>query len=170
MSTGAWHCLWGRGQRGNSAAHLLVSSPLFSWLSCKTGSISHRSNPSLSPQSAVSLSFPLSQSLLSSSAELAVSPAPQPPPRGFPKSAHVVRLTSLVVLVDFFFNSLVVRVPCIWFSGAFGCLLILDWLLSSFWLCEEVKSFYLHLHFGWNSQYQFFHKSYCILEDNPNYT
>ena len=28
--------------------------------------------------------------------------------------------------------------------------LILDWLFSLFWLCEEVKGFYLHLHLGQN--------------------
>ena len=31
----------------------------------------------------------------------------------------------------------------LWFSGASGCLLILDWL------CEEVKDFYLHLPTSW---------------------
>ena len=31
-------------------------------------------------------------------------------------------------------------------------LLILDWLLSSFWLCEEAKGFYLPLHLGQNSK------------------
>ena len=36
------------------------------------------------------------------------------------------------------------------FSGTSGCLLSLDWLLSSF-LCEEAKVFYLCLHVGWNS-------------------
>ena len=36
------------------------------------------------------------------------------------------------------------------FSGASDCLLILDWLLYSFWLFEEVKGFYLCLHLGWN--------------------
>ena len=37
------------------------------------------------------------------------------------------------------------------FSGTSGSLLILDWLLSSFWLCEEVKGFYLCLHLVRNS-------------------
>ena len=79
---------------------------------------------------------------------LAVSLAPQPPPRGFSEWARAVCLINLVVLVDFFFNSLEFRAD--WFSGASGFLLISDWLLFSFWLCEEAKGFYLHLHLGWN--------------------
>ena len=31
----------------------------------------------------------------------------------------------------------------VWFSGTSGFLLILDWLLSSFWSCEEAEGFYL---------------------------
>ena len=38
----------------------------------------------------------------------------------------------------------------IWFSGSSGCFLFLNWLLSIFWLCEEVKSICLGLHLGWN--------------------
>ena len=52
--------LWGRGQRGNNAAPLFISSPLFNELSCETGSSSHLGNHH-SPQPALSLSFPLSQ-------------------------------------------------------------------------------------------------------------
>ena len=37
--------------------------------------------------------------------------------------------------VQFFWNS--------------GCFLFLNWLLSFFWLCEEVKHIYLCLHLGW---------------------
>ena len=103
-----WRCLWGRGQRGNSVACLLVCGALFNELSCETGSISHCGNPGHSPQSALSLSFPLKS-------------APPAPPHhsqglsphcSFSESACAFRLlTDLVVLVDFFFNSLVVRVP-----------------------------------------------------------
>ena len=32
------------------------------------------------------------------------------------------------------------------FSGSSGWFLFLNWLLSFFWLCEEVKRIYLHLH------------------------
>ena len=39
----------------------------------------------------------------------------------------------------------------VWFSVTSGCLLFLDWLLSSFWLCKEAKGFYLHLLLGQNS-------------------
>ena len=39
----------------------------------------------------------------------------------------------------------------VWSSGTSSCLLILDWLLSSFWLCDKAKGFYLCLHLGQNS-------------------
>ena len=48
----------------------------------------------------------------------------------------------------FFFNSLVVGLPyssIFWQSGYF---LFLNLLLSFFWLCEEAKYIYLHLHLG----------------------
>ena len=88
----------GRGQRGNNAAYLLGSSPLSNEPLCETGSFSHHSNPCCRPQSALSLSFLFSQ------------PCPQVPSShcGFSLSTC---LTSLVVLVDCSFNSLVVRVP-----------------------------------------------------------
>ena len=42
----------------------------------------------------------------------------------------------------------------VWFSGSSGCVLFLNWLLPFFWLCEEAKNFYLHLHLGrnWNTK------------------
>ena len=40
----------------------------------------------------------------------------------------------------------------VWFSDTSGCLLFLNLLLSFFWLCEEVKHFYLCLHLGQNSE------------------
>ena len=39
------------------------------------------------------------------------------------------------------------------FSGTFGCLLILDWLFSSFSLWEEVKGFYLCFLLGQDSSF-----------------
>ena len=70
----------------------------------------------------------------------------------FSESAGPVHcLIGLAVLVDFFFNSLVVGVPCSLIFYCFRCLLISDWLLSSFWLCEEAKGLYLHLHLDWNA-------------------
>ena len=41
----------------------------------------------------------------------------------------------------------------VWFSGTSDCLLILDWLLSSFWLYKEEKDFYPHLLLSWNSHF-----------------
>ena len=56
-------------------------------------------------------------------------------------------------LDESFFNSLVVGLPCKCFFGTSGCSLFLDWLLSFFWLCEEVKHFLLLLHLSQNSCY-----------------
>ena len=39
----------------------------------------------------------------------------------------------------------------VWISGSCGCFLVLNLLLSFFWLCEQVKHFYLCLHRGQNS-------------------
>ena len=38
----------------------------------------------------------------------------------------------------------------VWFSVSSSCFFFLNWLLSFFWLCEEAKHIYLHLHLGWN--------------------
>ena len=101
-------------------------------------------NPHCSPQSALSLSFTFSQ--------------PHPPMVCPLSSVFLSRpacrvllriLPGLVVLVDFFFNSFFVGVPCNLIFWHF-------WLLSSFWLCEEAKGFYLCLHLGWNSFFFFF--------------
>ena len=48
----------------------------------------------------------------------------------------------------FFFNSLVVRLLRSSIVGQFWLFLFLNWLLSSFWLCEETKYIYLGLHLG----------------------
>ena len=40
----------------------------------------------------------------------------------------------------------------VWFYGSSDCFLFLNWLLSFFWLCEEVKCIYLRLHLGQNPQ------------------
>ena len=101
------HSLWGRGQRGNNSACQLVSSPLSNRLGCQTGSISHRGNPSLSPRSALSLSFPL-KSVLPLRSQ-AVSPAPL---QFFWVSQGGLPYQSGCSGWFFFFNSLVVRVPC----------------------------------------------------------
>ena len=44
----------------------------------------------------------------------------------------------------------------VWSSGSSGCVLFLNMLLSFFWLCEEAKFIYLHLHLGWKSHYRAF--------------
>ena len=45
------------------------------------------------------------------------------------------------------------EIHAVWFSGTSGHLLILDCLLSSFWLCEEAKGFYLCLHLVQHSDF-----------------
>ena len=37
------------------------------------------------------------------------------------------------------------------FSGSSGCFWFLNLLFSFYWLCEEAKYIYLHLHLGWKS-------------------
>ena len=77
-------------QRGNNAAHLFVSSPLSNKLSGETESFFHGGNCH-SPQSTLSLSFTFTQP--------------------YPHGPQLRVLTGLVVLVDFFFNFLVIGVP-----------------------------------------------------------
>ena len=84
-------------------------APLSNKLLCETGSFSHRGNGH-SPHQALSLSFPLSH-LLPCSLTLHHS---QPCPQGLLPHwfLSICCLTGLVVLFDYFFNSMVVRVPC----------------------------------------------------------
>ena len=74
-------------------------APLSNELSCETGSFPHCGNPCCSPQSALSLSFAFSQPYLPG----------LPPHFGF---SQLPGPCGLVVRVDFFFNSVVVGVPC----------------------------------------------------------
>ena len=39
----------------------------------------------------------------------------------------------------------------VWFSDSSGCFLFLNWLLSFFWVCKDVKCFYPCLHLGQDS-------------------
>ena len=57
----------------------------------------------------------------------------------------------LTIQDECFFHSLVVGLPCKWFSVNSGCSLLLNWLLSFFWLCKEAKCFCLCLRLGRNS-------------------
>ena len=52
----------------------------------------------------------------------------------------------------FFFNSLVIRLPChLIFCQFWGWFLFLNLSLSFFWLCEEAQCVYLRLHLAWKS-------------------
>ena len=120
-------------------------------ISCETGSFSHCGNCH-SPQPALSFSFPLSQPLPRSLASL-LQLAPSPWSATSLWVLSICCLFSLVVLLDCFFNSVVVGAPC---SLIFWHFWFIDFRLSSFWLCEEAKGFYLHLHLGRNSPVNFF--------------
>ena len=97
-------CLWGRGQRENSAAGLLLSNALFKGLSCETGSFSYCHNhcspqPPLSPLKSVPPAQP---------AEL----GSQPPRSGSPLLFWVGPLPYWSGGSGWFFNFFVGRVPC----------------------------------------------------------
>ena len=135
-----WHCLWGWGLSGNNAAPLLCSSALSNGLSWETGSFSHLSNPHHSPLSALSLSFAFSQT------------HPHSPTAVFPSWTGPWHRFLLVWLFWLTFSLIsLLEFHQVWFSGNSGCLLILDWLFFSFWLCKDVKGFCLCLHLGRNS-------------------
>ena len=55
-------------------------------------------------------------------------------------------------LDEVFFNFLVVVLPCSLISSSSCYYLFLNWLLSFFWLCQEVKHFYLLLHLAGTSR------------------
>ena len=105
--------MWGKGQRGKGVPHLLVSSALFNGLS--DSPVKLGASPTTATQAVAHshLWVPLSQPF----PEACRAPQPAPPPMSaghcrFSVSASPVhRLRYLVVLVDFFFNSLVVGVP-----------------------------------------------------------
>ena len=63
----------------------------------------------------------------------------------------VCRLTALVVLVDFFFNSLVVRVPCGLIFWTFLSFIDFRFVVTLLLVVRGRKGFYLHLHLGQNS-------------------
>ena len=130
-------------------ACLSLSSPLFNELSCETGSFSHCGNRT-SPQPPLSLSFPLSQPLLGSLLPHSSQPClhgPLPHLDFSPSAPFQVWWFCLTVSLILW----LLEFHAIWFSGTSSCLLILDWLLSSIWLDEEEKGFYLYLHLGQNS-------------------
>ena len=131
----------------SSPAQLLVSCALFNGLSCETVATtivdSHlwvSVSPSVSPTCAAH-SLP------------AANPTPMVPSLPLVLLSQPMWSATLPLWLFWLILSLIPwlsRFHAVWFSGASGCLLILDWLLSSFWLYEEAKGFYLHLHLGQN--------------------
>ena len=125
----------------SSLAHLSTNS-------CETGSFSHWGNIIhsqlwVSPLKGKPLSQPLPHSLLP--------PINQPCLHGL---LPCLGLSPYAALPVWLFCLTVSLIPwlsefhAVWFSGTSGCLLILDWWLSSFWLWEEMKGFYLCLCLG----------------------
>ena len=113
----------------------LSLAPLSNEFSSETGSFCH-------------LGKPLQYSTVSSQSQFPVQPAL---PTWSTTSLPV--FTSMVVLADFFFNFLIVGVPCRLIFWYFWLFIGFRMLLSSLWLCEEVKVFYLCLHLCQNSYY-----------------
>ena len=131
------YCLWGRGQRGNSAIRLLalVHFPM---------------NPHMrlgvSPTVATT-------AIVHSLLWVSVSHSASPTRMVRCLTAGSLRPPALVVCLFCLTLSLIPWLSesrAVWFGGTSGCLLILGWLVSSFWLCEEAKGFYLCLHLGWS--------------------
>ena len=133
-------------------------------LSCESGSFSHHCNPhrflqsgvlklyfsALEPWVVPSISLPSCSSwfirihmwdcLVCQLPPSRVSFPPQLPVSTPPASLNEC----------FFFNSLVVRLYIVWFSGSSGYILFLN-LALSFWLCKAAQCIYLRLHLGWES-------------------
>ena len=129
-------------KRGNNAACLLCSCPPFQWTLVWNWQFLPPWQ-SGSPQSALSLSFLFSE----------------PHPRGPPPCLRFSLSAALPVWLFWLTVSLIPWLSefhAVWFSSTSGCLLILDWLLSIFWLCKEMKDFYLRLHLGQNCLLGFF--------------
>ena len=86
-------------------------------------------------------------------------PSPPPLPGFQPLSCCASSLLQLPISAPptslnecFLFNSLVVRLHTVGFSGSSGYFLFLKLLLSLFWLHQEAKCIYLRLHLGQKSQ------------------
>ena len=106
-------CLWGRSQRGNSAACLLFSSTLSNELLCENGSFSYPCNHG-SPQPPLS---PLKSAPPEQAAELSSAPSLAPEVHQYAavfltRPAQSTTLWVWLFWLIFFFNSLVVRVSC----------------------------------------------------------
>ena len=93
-------------------------------------------------------------------------PAPchNPPPRWVcqPPPCHEssppwLPVSALPTSLDecFFFISLVVRLPCSLILYQFWLFFVFKLLLCFFWLCKEAQCVYLHLHLGWNLNFEF---------------
>ena len=79
-------------------------------------------------------------------------PIRQPPPYLVSSRPQLLVSTPLTHLDEcFFFNSSVVRHPYSSILWQFWLFLFLNWILSFFWLCEEVRCICLCLHLGWKS-------------------
>ena len=108
----------------------LSLAPLSNKLSCETGNFSHHGNRH-SSQSALSLSFPFSQS------------CPHSPLSHRRFSSGCWLTVSLILWLSEF--------HAVWFFWHFWLFIDFRLVVTLFWLCKEAKGFYLHLQLGWNS-------------------
>ena len=141
------------GQRGKSVATCLFQEHFSTNSHVKLGVFPTTAIPSIAYSQVWVSVFPLSKALLCSP----LSSAPSLTPTIWWVVAVFlswpVRSDALLVWFFWLNFSLIPWLSefyAVWFSGAFGCLFILDWLLSYFWLWEEVKGFYQCLQVGWN--------------------
>ena len=142
-----------------------------SGLSCETGSFSHLSNahrflqpevlrlyfPTLKPWVTQLVSLPSSSQFIHM--RMWNHPVCQllPCPPCSPTTHHLavssppqVRVSTPPTSLDeCFFLTLVVGFPHSLIFLQFWLFLFLNWFLSFFWFCEEVKRIYLRLHLGW---------------------
>ena len=133
---------------------------LSSYLSCEAGSFSHHHNRFLQPE-ALRFYFPVTRTLgcivcLAAQFFLQAYPHVDVVLPGLPAatlpcvlSASAAHLHPCYHLDECFFNPLVVGLPYSSIFCQFWLCCFLNWLLSFFWLYEEVKHIYLCLHLVW---------------------
>ena len=138
-----WLCLWGRSQRGSNAACSLCSSPTFRWTLLWDWEFLSTSQPLVAYFTTRGFESFISRWTSPSS------PARSTTLRWVNLAAHLFPL--LPVWMNVSLTPWLSDFHALWYSGSYGCLLFLKWLLSLFWLCEEAEDFYLCLHLGQNS-------------------
>ena len=133
--------LWERSQRGNNAAGILSSCPIFQRTHLWGWEfLSFLHPPQYLQLEVLSLIFPVSQPHLAHRVHCLGEGTLHLPGCRSPPCLSVWMNVSLTPWLSEF--------HAVWYSGSSGCLFFKNWLLSFFCLCEEGKYFYLGLHLG----------------------